>query len=290
MSGLFEQELSLFIEKMGPKSPLRDACAYALTSGGKRLRPLLVLRIAEALGHGLSVLPAALGVECFHTASLIADDLPCMDNAKQRRGRPPLHQQFGEDVAILASYTLIAAGYEGIFHNGRLMAASPQFESKSSGASFLALKAASRCAGILGATQGQYWDLHPLRVTPEFVEQVMDQKTSSLFEVAFVWGWLFGGGDIAKLDAVSDCACHLGRAFQIADDLQDQAKDLQQGNRLNIALVCGAESARVRFERERVLFQETLCALRLDTPSLRELFATQALLPGPQEERRGQPA
>ena len=272
---LFEQEMVLFIGRMGPKTPLREACEYALMSGGKRFRPLLVLLIAEALGQGLSVMPAALGVECFHTASLIADDLPCMDNDAERRKRPSLHKRFGEDVAILASYTLIAAGYEGIASNGRWMGNSSRFALQSAEATLLALEVASRCAGILGATQGQYWDLHPSQITQEFIEQVIDQKTTSLFEVAFVWGWLFGGGEIAKLSLVQECAAHLGRAFQIGDDLQDQAKDRVRGNPLNLALACGEERAVSLFEQERALFQNNLKALHLDTPALLQILSIQ---------------
>src|SRR3989344_7419672 len=114
-----EEDLRHSIEKLGEKNGLRDACEYALTNGGKRLRPIFVLMIADAIGEGLDAMPAALGVEFFHTASLIADDLPCMDDDDTRRSRPSLHKAFGESVAILASYTLIAAGYGAIYENGR---------------------------------------------------------------------------------------------------------------------------------------------------------------------------
>src|SRR5512146_3527868 len=111
----FEEEHPQAIERMGEKNVLRDACEYALIHGGKRLRPLIVMMTADALGRGLDVMPAALSVEFFHTASLIADDLPCMDNDDFRRNVPSLHKAFGESVAILASYTLIAEGY-GALH------------------------------------------------------------------------------------------------------------------------------------------------------------------------------
>jgi len=80
-----EQEIARSILSFGEKTKLRDACEYALTNGGKRFRPLIVLLIAEGLGKGLNVSEAALSVEFFHTASLIADDLPCMDNDDERR-------------------------------------------------------------------------------------------------------------------------------------------------------------------------------------------------------------
>src|SRR5262245_60593822 len=86
-----EQEIAKSILVLGEKTKLRDACEYALKGGGKRFRPLLVMLIAEALGNNLNVLEAALSVEFFHTASLIVDDLPCMDNEEERRNQPTLH-------------------------------------------------------------------------------------------------------------------------------------------------------------------------------------------------------
>src|SRR5262245_27795239 len=85
---LIENGLQEQIEQIGPKSQLRDACEYALLNGGKRFRPALVLMIAKALGYETNVFPAAMGIEFFHTASLIADDLPCMDDDDKRREKP----------------------------------------------------------------------------------------------------------------------------------------------------------------------------------------------------------
>ena len=107
-----EQEIAKSIVSLGNKTKLRDACEYALTNGGKRFRPLIVLMVAEALGQGLNVNEAALSVEFFHTASLIADDLPCMDNEEERRSKPSVHKVYGESIALLASYSLICSAFE----------------------------------------------------------------------------------------------------------------------------------------------------------------------------------
>src|SRR6185436_5130128 len=109
-----EQEIAKSILSLGEKTKLRDACEYALKSGGKRFRPLLVLLVAEALGNNLNVLDAALSVEFFHTASLIVDDLPCMDNEEERRSQPTLHKIYGESISLLSSYALICAAFEKI--------------------------------------------------------------------------------------------------------------------------------------------------------------------------------
>lgn len=261
-----EEELARFIEKMGEKNALRDACGYALTNGGKRLRPLFVLMIADALGNGLDAMPAALSVEFFHTASLIADDLPCMDDDDMRRSRPSLHKAFGESVAILASYTLIAEGYGGIYENGKRMKRDPRFAKEADRVSVLCLEAATRCAGIQGATNGQFLDLYPPDAKLETIRKIIFQKTVTLFEIAFVFGWLFGGGSPDALEQVRKSAYHLGMAFQIGDDLQDYLQDASQESAINIAAVCGSAKARGYFEEELEAFAESLQGLGLWTP------------------------
>ena len=101
LKGRIKKNLRAGIEKMGEKGVLRDACEYALLNGGKRFRPMIVLMTAEALHHGLDVMPVALSVEYFHTASLIIDDLPCMDNDDFRRGKPSLHKCFPKSIPSL---------------------------------------------------------------------------------------------------------------------------------------------------------------------------------------------
>jgi geranylgeranyl diphosphate synthase type II len=118
-----EKEIAKSILCFGEKTKLRDACEYALTNGGKRVRPLIVLLVGEALGNGLEVHEAALAVEFFHTASLIVDDLPSMDNDDERRDKPSLHKVYGEAIAILASYALMTGGFEKIQKNATLMKA-----------------------------------------------------------------------------------------------------------------------------------------------------------------------
>lgn len=255
-----ETELRRFIEQMGEKNGLRDACEYALLNGGKRLRPILVLMIADALGHGHDVMPAALSVEFFHTASLIADDLPCMDDDDVRRNRPSLHKAFGENVAILASYALIAEGYGGIYRNG--------LKNRSADA-ILCLAWATRCAGIGGATNGQFLDLFPPDAKLETIKKIIFQKTVTLFEICFVFGWIFGGGSADGLDAVRKCAYHLGMAFQMADDLLDDLQDQQSP--INIAAACGREKAIGLFEEELRAFTSSLKELGLWNSAFQEV-------------------
>jgi geranylgeranyl diphosphate synthase, type II len=267
-----EQEIAKSILSLGEKTKLRDACEYALKSGGKRFRPLLVLLVAEALDNNLNALDAALSVEFFHTASLIVDDLPCMDNEEERRSQPTLHKIYGESIALLSSYALICAAFEKIHTNTMVMrqAKSP-YKEMADAAGVIALEYAARCAGISGATGGQFHDIFPPNLSLETLRQVIYQKTVTLFEVAFAFGWVFGGGDPYRLDQVKKSAYHFGMAFQIADDLGDLAQDEKNQREINLAKHIGKERAYAVFEEELKLFKITLMELGLDTPSFKKM-------------------
>jgi geranylgeranyl diphosphate synthase, type II len=260
-----ESALHEYIEQMGEKSILRDACGYALTNGGKRLRPILVLMIAEILGDA-NVIPSALSVEFFHTASLIADDLPAMDNDAMRRGVPSLHVAYGETAALLASYTLMAAGYGGIHENGKKIGDEKR--------AMECLGYAVKCAGIQGATQGQFYDLFPPSLSLETIQDIIYKKTVTLFEISFLFGWIFGGGDLSKVPLLKKSAYHLGMAFQIGDDLEDSIQDAGHEKGLNIAAALGREKAFSYLEQEIQNFEKTLKELKLLTPHFQEVVRT----------------
>lgn len=267
-----EQEIAKTISDFGEKNKLRDACEYALTNGGKRFRPMIVLMTAEGLGHDLNVYPAALSVEFFHTASLIADDLPCMDNDDERREKPSVHKVYGETIALLASYGLITAAFEKIHRNALVLQNSgTRFAPMSDRACALALETAAHCSGMLGATGGQFLDLFPPSINLETVRQVIYKKTITLFETAFAFGWLFGGGDVLELDLVKKCAFHMGMAFQIADDLADLEQDEKKQREISMARLVGRERALGLFEEEMRHFQRYLVELGLNTPSFEKM-------------------
>jgi len=243
---MVEEALKNSLFDFGDDHRLKQACQYALLSGGKRLRPILVLLIAEALGKGTVPMDAAVAIEFFHTASLIADDLPCMDNEKWRRGKLALHHAYGETIALLASYGLITAAFE------KIHAASAGL---SADICALAVKEAAVAAGLKGATSGQYYDLFPPESSLEQLQRLHHLKTGTLFETAFVFGHLFGGGDVADLDEVRKCARHFGSAFQIADDLSDEEEDTKEKN---MVLFLGKEKALVLFEEQLKLYESSL--------------------------------
>ena len=267
-----EKEIAKSILSFGEKNKLRDACEYALLSGGKRFRPIIVMMIAEALGHDLNVAPAALAVEFVHTASLIADDLPCMDNDDERREKPSLHKAFGESVALLASYSLIFAAYEKIHENAMLMKlADPPFCGFAEQVCCIALSHSSRAAGIRGATMGQYLDLNPSTHSLEMMRDILYKKTGTLFEISFVFGWLFGGGIIELLDQVKQAAYHFGMAFQVVDDMGDFAQDEKNRREINVARLLGKQRAYNLFRKEMDSFKLLLNELEINTPSFEKM-------------------
>jgi len=254
--------LTKTIQEMGPDSPLKKACAYVLGSAGKRLRPAIVLMIQDTLGKGFDAMPSALAIEFFHSASLIADDLPCMDDDDFRRDQPAAHKAYGEAIALLASYGLIAGGYGLLAENQKLV---------ENDVLTLALENASFNGGLSGATGGQFFDLVPPDKSEETLRRIIHMKTTSFFESAFVFGWLFGGGNPDELPLVKKAASHFGLAFQILDDLDDFERDSREGG-LNLAVALGKEKAREVYESEASLFEEALRELNLFEGDLRFLI------------------
>lgn len=248
---------------------LKEACIYALLNGGKRFRPTLVFMVAEALNQQLDVSSAALAIEYFHTASLVADDLPCMDDDNERRNKPTVHKVYGEAIALLASYALIAEGYGAIAESFRVYTQT-RLEKvvESSKIVVLALENAAFNTGLHGATGGQYLDIFPPDLSERTLREVIHKKTTSLFEIAFVFGWLFGGGNPDDLSLVKICASHFGMAFQIADDLGDVEQDIKNGRKINMAGVFGVDVAKRIFKEEIEGYRAALKRLQIDSPSL----------------------
>lgn len=253
---------------------LKEAYEYALLNGGKRFRPALVFMVAAALDKNIDVSEAALAIEYFHTASLVADDLPCMDDDDVRRSKPTVHKVYGEAIALLTSYALIAEGYGAIAAGfGGVTHGNPARASDGSKIIVLALENAAYNTGLSGATGGQFLDIFPPDLTEATLREVIHKKTTSLFEVAFVFGWLFGGGDSRELSQVKKCASHFGMAFQVADDLGDVEQDLKNGRKINMAGVFGVVRAREVLEEELGAYRAMLVELKIDTPELLGLAA-----------------
>ncbi len=257
------------IAAFGFKTKLSEACEYALTNGGKRMRPAIVFLVAEALGFNTDVSQAALSIEYFHTASLVADDLPCMDDDEERRSKPTVHKVYGESVALLVSYALIAMGYGCLEKNVKsLKGTQLPFSHKADHIGILALENAAYNTGIQGATGGQFFDIFPPDLSFSALQEIIHKKTVSLFEVSFVYGWLFGGGNPDQLPLVKKAAAHFGLAFQIADDIGDIKQDAKNNRLVNIASRFGLETAHTKVKEEIAGYNETLQKLQIATPEL----------------------
>ncbi len=220
---------------------LAAALENAVFAGGGRLRPTLCIASAIACGDGAPAAAdaAAAAVELLHCASLVHDDLPCFDDADTRRGRPSLHKVFGEPMAVLTGDALIVLAFETLG-----VAAGPL-----TGSLVRELARAGGARGGLAA--GQAWETE--RNVPIF--EYHRAKTASLFEAAAAMGAIAGGGDPAPWRRFGTL---VGRAYQAADDLVDNAGDPRSAGkpvgrdqalaRPNLVLTEGVFRARARLE------------------------------------------
>lgn len=277
---IIERAIEQHLPSFGNQNVLLEACRYAVSSGGKRLRPTIVLLVADALGNRLDATFASLCVEFFHTASLVADDMPAMDDDDERRNLPSVHKKFGEGAALLVSYALIAMGYECISRNSMVLRNSGgPFASSADQIGMLALENAAYNTGLEGATGGQFLDMNPPDLSIKSLKEIVHKKTTSLFEIAFVLGWLFGGGSESKLADVKAAASHFGLAFQILDDLGDMQQDLRNNRSVNIANVVGKEAALRLFHVEQRDFLLKISDLGLDPSTFASLIPFNPSLP-----------
>ena len=197
----------------GSPRVLEEAIRYCVFSSGKRFRPLLCLGGCEAVGGTIRrALSVACAIELIHTYSLVHDDLPAMDNADERRGRPSCHRRFGEATAILAGDALLTRAFEVLGSNG----------TPNTLAILRTLGAASGTAGLIG---GQVLDLAPatarVRARASAVEEIARRKTAALITASVVSGGLAGGASAGALRRLRNYGQQLGLAFQLMDDLHD---------------------------------------------------------------------
>ena len=215
---IIEKTLDEVLPKEGERpAELSEAMRYAVGAGGKRVRPLICLASAVAVGGKAedARYPAA-AIELLHNYTLVHDDLPAMDNDTERRGKPSVWAKFGEANAILAGDALQALAFKVAANAPRNVAE---------------IVAALGAAGV-GVVQGQVEDLKreggtdgasggPAPVPVEVVDFVYTHKTADLFVAAATMGGYAGGGDASRVGKLRTFALNLGLAFQYEDDLLD---------------------------------------------------------------------
>ena len=208
----------------GQSPTIEEAMGYSVSAGGKRLRPILAIAAAEAVGAKLSRTPALLTVaaslELIHTYSLIHDDLPAMDDDDVRRGRPTNHKVFGEAMAILAGDGLLTMAFE-LLGNPRVVKAVPARRL------LRVIAEIALAAGHRGMVGGQLLDLQASRpdgailIDERGLERIHRCKTGALIRAALRVGGLVGGAGPRALANLSRYGDHVGLAFQIMDDILD---------------------------------------------------------------------
>lgn len=235
-----DEHLKSSLERMRGPLKLREACRYAVLEGGKRFRPIIALLTARAVGSAELPLDAAAAVEFFHSASLVADDLPCMDDDEWRRGRWTVHKKFGTATALMATFSLISEGFAALTRACRNFQTS---RGNCCERTLLAFESASQCTGICGVTGGQYSDLYARENVAEHIREILQQKTGSLFDMAFALGWLFGDGSIPLLPKIQELGKAFGTAFQICDDCDDLIAQRDRPQALNSVALLGKKGA-----------------------------------------------
>jgi len=218
-----------------PERRVVEAMRYSLLAGGKRLRPVLCLAAAEAVGGpnatAAAVDRACAAIECVHTYSLIHDDLPAMDDDDLRRGKPTCHRAFDEATAILAGDALQVLAFEMLCEADGIQADTR-----------LALLATlASASGISGMVGGQAMDLACVgqAVAQPALERMHALKTGALIRAAVRMGGLVGGANTEALDALDRYASAIGLAFQVQDDILDGT-----GTAAALGKAPGADAAR----------------------------------------------
>jgi geranylgeranyl diphosphate synthase type II len=224
---------------------------YSLLAGGKRIRPVLTMRVATDLGATeASALDPACAVEMVHAASLVLDDLPSMDDASLRRGQAANHLVFGEDTAILAATALLNRAF-GVIAECDLLPAQTRLD---------LIRLLSDSVGSNGIIGGQYCDLRIRRGRGDDVAgltEMYSQKTGALFVAALEAGARVAAVDESWVHAVREYGVNLGLAFQLLDDLldtfgsrEDIGKDTgQDNNKSTLTSRLGADGARREVHR-----------------------------------------
>jgi geranylgeranyl diphosphate synthase type II len=216
-------------------SVIVDAIRYSLLAGGKRIRPILCMAAAEAVGgEAEAVLPVACALEMIHTYSLIHDDLPAMDNDDYRRGKPTSHKVFGEDIAILAGDALLTEAFR-LLTDRQSMPGMPPDRLLDVACEI------AEAAGHRGMVGGQVQDIRMEgdAVGLETLYAIHRGKTGALLRVSVRVGAILAGAGSDAVAALSDYGGKIGLAFQIADDILNV-----EGDPLLLGKGTGSDAAR----------------------------------------------
>ncbi|HUH65689.1 MAG TPA: farnesyl diphosphate synthase [Syntrophales bacterium] len=211
------------------------AFRYSLFGGGKRIRPILCLASAEAVGGSIeATLPVACALELIHTYSLIHDDLPAMDDDDYRRGRPTSHKVFGEDMAILAGDALLTEAF-------RLMSDTKLMRNVAPERLLSVICDVAEAAGYFGMVAGQVVDVQSegKTVDKKVLDFIHTRKTGAMIVVAVKAGAVLANAGEDEINALTSYGRDIGLVFQIADDILNV-----EGDRKLMGKETGSDSKR----------------------------------------------
>lgn len=213
------RQINLALEKIlrdsKPSEPIIKAMKHSLMAGGKRIRPVLCLAAAEAVGGSpQAAMPAACALEIVHTYSLIHDDLPAMDNDDLRRGQPTCHVAFDEATAILAGDALLTLAFQ-------VLSSVQSTEEKQASDWLSVIRIISTAAGYQGMIRGQMLDMasEGRLLTVAELKSLHALKTGALIEASLLCGAVIAGAKIHHRDILKTYARKIGLAFQVTDDI-----------------------------------------------------------------------
>lgn len=201
---------------------LHQSIRYSVLAPGKRLRPVLAIAAAEAIGRDAeTVLPSACAMECVHAFSLIHDDLPIMDNDDYRRGRLTNHKVYGEAIALLAGDALLALAFELIVENAGNLPPNRVVQ---------VMQLVAHASGSGGMVGGQVVDIESegREIDPGTLQFIHHHKTGALITASVLSGAILAGASHEQLEALKSYGESIGLAFQIMDDLLDILGDAKK--------------------------------------------------------------
>ncbi|HHV38557.1 MAG TPA: polyprenyl synthetase family protein [Tepidimicrobium sp.] len=225
MRVLINRELKNTLEdEIGYQEKIVEAISYSLFAGGKRIRPILLLKSCEAFGGSYNrSMPFALAIEMIHTYSLIHDDLPSMDDDDFRRDKPTNHKVFGEAIAILAGDGLLNLAFETMLnHITQNSQCIEEYRRNTR-----AMNEIARYSGIYGMVGGQVVDLlsNDISMDEDKLLFMYRCKTAALIQASIVAGVILGGGSDEDIEHMRRFGLKLGLAYQIRDDILDKEED-----------------------------------------------------------------
>ena len=218
---LVDEHILDFIPEIDQRSKdLYNAMKYALLTGGKRLRPCLVMASCDMFNTPMHfVIPFACAAEYIHTYSLVHDDLPCMDDDDLRRGRPTVHKEFGEDIAVLAGDGLLSAAFEIMNKDMLMYLDDPELLKRKVKAAY----SLSKGCGCRGMVAGQIADIQAegTNCSEDLITYINYNKTAAMIRASVMAGGFLGGMNRETFEDLSRYGENIGIAFQLADDLED---------------------------------------------------------------------